>query len=400
MWICRSAAAGLVCTHRTWRRDLIGACASRYPSLSCPLARLVRAAPLLGWISETTCPRGHIPAPPASRPTSRSPVVSTRIRTPTPPQHSTRPAGCWGTGSSRPPRPVTPHCWPGWARLGSWCGSGLKVAEFMGLAWLGFCRRLGWSWSRSTARTVRPAAGRVSPTRSTPRPPRGLPRPVGPAVSRKTRGGKVDALRALRVARRSAVAARADAQRQIKALIVTAPDALRMTLRGLGDRELIAHCATRRPDRAAVRDPTVATMLALRALARRHQQLSVEIDELDALIAPAGHRDQPHPDWTVRGRRRRRRTAAGHRGGQPPAATQRGGVRDALWGRTAARLVRAHPPPPAQPRRRSPGQRRALSHRVLPAALGPPHPRLRAAAHHRRHVQARDHPLPQALHHP
>ena len=102
----------------------------------------------------------------------------------------------------------------------------------------------------------------------------------------KTRGGKVDALRALRVARRSAVAARADAQRQIKALIVTAPDALRMTLRGLGDRELIAHCATRRPDRAAAGDPTVATMLALRALARRHQQLSAEIDELDALIGP------------------------------------------------------------------------------------------------------------------
>jgi transposase len=102
----------------------------------------------------------------------------------------------------------------------------------------------------------------------------------------KTRGGKVDALRALRVARRSAVAARADAQRQIKALIVTAPDALRMTLRELGDRELIAHCATRRPDRAAAGDPTVATMLALRALARRHQQLSVEIDELDALIGP------------------------------------------------------------------------------------------------------------------
>ena len=53
-----------------------------------------------------------------------------------------------------------------------------------------------------------------------------------------------------------------------------------MTLRGLGDRELIAHCATRRPDRAAAGDPTVATMLALRVLARRHQQLSVELDEL------------------------------------------------------------------------------------------------------------------------
>ena len=59
-----------------------------------------------------------------------------------------------------------------------------------------------------------------------------------------------------------------------------------MTLRGLGDRELIAHCAARRPDRAAAGDPTVATMLALRALARRHQQLSVEIDEHDALIGP------------------------------------------------------------------------------------------------------------------
>ena len=59
-----------------------------------------------------------------------------------------------------------------------------------------------------------------------------------------------------------------------------------MTLGGLGDRELIAYCATRRPDRAVAGDPTVATMLALRALARRHQQLSVEIDELDALIGP------------------------------------------------------------------------------------------------------------------
>ena len=76
-------------------------------------------------------------------------------------------------------------------------------------------------------------------------------------------------------------------------MIVTAPDALRITLRGLGDRELIAHCAARRPDRAAAGDPTVATMLALRALARRHQQLSVEIDELDALIGRWSPRSTP-----------------------------------------------------------------------------------------------------------
>ena len=225
----------------------------------------------------------------------------------------------------------------------------------MGLAWLDFCRRQGWSWWRSTARIVRPAAGRVSPTRSTPRPPRGLLLAGRASGVPKTRGGKVDALRALRVARRSAVAARADAQRQIKALIVTAPDALRVTLGGLGDRELIAYCATRRPDRAAAGDPTVATMLALRALARRHQQLSVEIDELDALIGPLVTAINPTliglsgVGTDVAGQLLV--TAGDNPQRLPPAATQRGGVRDALRGRTAARLIRAHPPPPAEPRR-------------------------------------------------
>jgi transposase len=102
----------------------------------------------------------------------------------------------------------------------------------------------------------------------------------------KTRGGRVDALRALRVARRSAVTARAQAQTQLKALIVTAPDPLRAPLRALTTRQLVEHCASRRPDRAAAGDPTVATVLALRALARRHQQLSTEIAELDTLIGP------------------------------------------------------------------------------------------------------------------
>ncbi len=102
----------------------------------------------------------------------------------------------------------------------------------------------------------------------------------------KTRGGQTDALRALRVARRSAVAARAQAQTQMKSLIVTAPDPLRTTLRALSSRALIAHCASRRPDPTRAGDPGTATVLALRALARRHQQLSAEIGELDALITP------------------------------------------------------------------------------------------------------------------
>ena len=102
----------------------------------------------------------------------------------------------------------------------------------------------------------------------------------------KDRAGGVEALRALRVARRGAVAARARAQTQMTSLIVTAPDPLRAQLRGLSARQLVARCAARRPDRAAAADPGTATVLALRALARRHQHLSAEITELDALIAP------------------------------------------------------------------------------------------------------------------
>ena len=270
----------------------------------------------------------------------------------------------------------------------------------MGLAWLDFCRRQGWSWSRSTARTVRPAAGRVSPTRSTPRPPRGLPRPAGPAVSRRPAAAKVDALRALRVARRSAVAARADAQRQIKALIVTAPDALRLTLRGLGDRELIAQCATRRPDRAAAGDPTVATMLALRALARRHQQLSVEIDELDALIGPLVTAINP--------------TLIGLSGVGTDVAGQllvtAGDNPERLRSEAAfAMLCGAAPLPASSGRthrhrlnRGGDRQANAALYRIVLCRLRWD-PRTRAyaaAAHHRRHVQARDHPLSQALHRP
>jgi transposase len=102
----------------------------------------------------------------------------------------------------------------------------------------------------------------------------------------KQRDGQVEALRVLRVARRSAVDQRADAQRRMKALIVTAPDTLRTVLRELGDRQLVQVCAAKRPDRAAVGDPMVATVSALRSLARRHQQLTLEIDDLDTLIAP------------------------------------------------------------------------------------------------------------------
>jgi transposase len=102
----------------------------------------------------------------------------------------------------------------------------------------------------------------------------------------KHRDGQVEALRTLRVARRSAVAQRAHTQTRIKSLIVTAPEPLRASLRALGNRDLIARCATRRPDRAGAADPATALVIALRCLARRHQHLTAEIAELDTLIGP------------------------------------------------------------------------------------------------------------------
>ena len=101
----------------------------------------------------------------------------------------------------------------------------------------------------------------------------------------KDRDGSVEALRVLRVARRSAVDQRADVQRQIKALVVTAPESLRDRLRGLRDKDLLATCARLRPDSARLHEPVEATKHALRTLAARHAQLTVEITGLDAHLA-------------------------------------------------------------------------------------------------------------------
>lgn len=102
----------------------------------------------------------------------------------------------------------------------------------------------------------------------------------------KHRTGGVEALRNLRVARRCAVSHRADIQRRLHALVITAPEPLRGRLHPLPAAKLVAACAALRPDPARAGDPATAAKLALRQLARRHQQLTTEITELDALIGP------------------------------------------------------------------------------------------------------------------
>lgn len=103
-------------------------------------------------------------------------------------------------------------------------------------------------------------------------------------VEPKQRDGKVEAMRNLRIARRSAVDQRAVALRQMRTIIVTASDELRQRLRVLRTAQLIECCAATRPKHGRAGEPFVAAQIALRALARRHKALSAEITELDAYI--------------------------------------------------------------------------------------------------------------------
>lgn len=93
----------------------------------------------------------------------------------------------------------------------------------------------------------------------------------------KTRTGAVEAIRALRVARRGAVKARTAAVNQLRGLIISAPQALREILSDLKRRALIERCTGFRADEDHLDDPTVATKAALRALGRRIEALDEEV---------------------------------------------------------------------------------------------------------------------------
>ena len=83
----------------------------------------------------------------------------------------------------------------------------------------------------------------------------------------KARTGSVEAIRALRLVRRSATRDRTGALNQMRALVVTAPDELRDAFRRLTIHQLVTGAARLRPP-----DPTTAdaaTKFALRELARR-----------------------------------------------------------------------------------------------------------------------------------
>lgn len=93
----------------------------------------------------------------------------------------------------------------------------------------------------------------------------------------------IEPLRALMVARRSAVKARQAAWRQIGSLLVNAPAHLRDQYRSLSRDDLVAVLAATRPGNRA--DLEVADILfGLRSLARHHQWLTEDIDSLEQRI--------------------------------------------------------------------------------------------------------------------
>lgn len=104
-------------------------------------------------------------------------------------------------------------------------------------------------------------------------------------VTPKTRDGLVESLRVLKVCRKTAVAARRIALQMIQMDIVSAPDALRESLRHMTRMQLIRTLAAWRPDVTGYREVVNAYRIALKSLARRYLELHDEIADLDVMIA-------------------------------------------------------------------------------------------------------------------
>lgn len=137
-------------------------------------------------------------------------------------------------------------------------GRGERVLE------VGFVRRESRSAGKTDALDAVRAARSVLATK----------RPTTPRSS-----GEREALRTLTAAREGAVNAKRAGVCQLRDLLVTAPEPLRSELRVLSRARLLSRLVATRPERR--QDPVLrGTLLALRAVARRVQNLTTEEREL------------------------------------------------------------------------------------------------------------------------
>ena len=149
--------------------------------------------------------------------------------------------------------------------------------------WRAFFAATASTSSRSTGRTAPNGAGRV---KSDPLDAVEAARSAlnGRAKSvAKSKDGAVEAIRVLLVAKRSARQTRVKALTQVRHLVVTAPDELRSSMKGLTVPALVKEGAKLRSTRSS--DPvSAATKAAISSLAHRIQALERELAELDEMI--------------------------------------------------------------------------------------------------------------------
>ncbi len=90
----------------------------------------------------------------------------------------------------------------------------------------------------------------------------------------------VEMIRALKVAKDSALKSRTQAINQMLALVVTAPADLRQALDSLTTTRLVRRCSSFRPGQVVTAESAVK--FALRSIARRYSQLDSEVEAIDA----------------------------------------------------------------------------------------------------------------------
>jgi transposase len=95
----------------------------------------------------------------------------------------------------------------------------------------------------------------------------------------KTGTGIVESIRILRIVRHSAVKARTAALNEFGALLLTAPEAFRETMRPLTRGQKLRRATAMRPDTTQIAEPTQAIKTALRRLAQRITTLDTEIKD-------------------------------------------------------------------------------------------------------------------------
>jgi transposase len=212
----------------------------------------------------------------------------------------------------------------------------------------------------------------------------------------KAATGPVEAVRLLRIARRSAMKARTQAANQVHAVIDTAPEALRAELMGLSERGRMQKAARLRPDDPS--SPLGAAKLALACLAKRWATLSAEIAALDTELAKVVATTAPSLVALKGVGVETAGSLLRAIGDNPARAVFRRVVRGPVRDLTGCSVVGQAPgAPPPEPRWRPGGQQRALHDRAVQARMAPAHQGLHGPTDSRRQNQEGGHPLLEAL---